>query len=689
MSWMAKLYETYEAGMALDLSDEAKLMPISHTLQNTHINIVIDGEGNFRRASVIEKTQIILPATEKSAGRSGKMPPPHPLADKLQYVAKDYPDFGGENSFYSEYHTLLATWCESEFAHPKAQSVLKYIDKGEVIADLVTENILHVDENNKLRKKWPFEVTTEKPQPLIFKLLPKKDDKKTKEKYTDQGSALVCWSVEKDGDPNSNTWTDQSLQQSWTNFDALTEVSKGLCFISGKEQTLASNHPAKLRHTGDKAKLVSANDISGFTFRGRFTDTKKSIAANGSQSVGISLEVTQKAHNALRWLISRQGYRNGDQVYVAWAVSGKAIPEPLTDSWAMLGNEITLQPEIAQEPEHQIDHAVDLGESFAHSFNNYLAGYRAKLEPNEQIVVMGLDSATPGRMGIIYYREILASEFLDRIHEWHSQFSWPQRHSREYPNPENNKKAIKKTIWPVSTPVPRVIAETAYGDVLKTNETLKKSLMERILPCIVDGRPFPRDVMLAAVRRTSNRSVKRLPHQYSNFKSENAAWEKHLGVACALFKGFYMRHPDKSKRREYAMALEEKKNSRDYLYGRLLAIAEYIEEIALNVGGESRPTTAARMMQRFADHPFPSWRNIELGLQPYIQRLQGTRPGFLSNRKKELDTVSSAFDSNEYTSNKPLSGEFLLGYHCQKQYWRNNKSDNIKNQSNKEDSHES
>ncbi|HDH00796.1 MAG TPA: type I-C CRISPR-associated protein Cas8c/Csd1, partial [Nitrospirae bacterium] len=70
MSWMAKLYETYEAGMALDLSDEEPLMPISHTLQNAHINIVIDGDGNFKRASVLEKTQIVLPATEKSAGRS-------------------------------------------------------------------------------------------------------------------------------------------------------------------------------------------------------------------------------------------------------------------------------------------------------------------------------------------------------------------------------------------------------------------------------------------------------------------------------------------------------------------------------------------------------------------------------------------------------------------------------------------
>ncbi len=662
MSWMAKLYETYEAGMALDLPDEEKLMPTSHTLQNAHINIVIDGEGNFKRASVLEKTQIILPATEKSAGRSSGEAP-HPLADKIQYIAKDYASYGGKKKPYFEgYKKQLASWCDSPFVHPKARAVYHYIKQGRVIADLVDTHILYVDENGQLLSKWPFEPSEEKPAPLIFKVLPKEKGN------VESGSALVCWSVEEKGELDSNTWTDQGLQQSWTDFDALTEGAKGLCFISGQEQTLAANHPAKLRHTGDKAKLVSANDMSGFTFRGRFTDTKKNVAANGNQSVGISLEVTQKAHNALRWLISRQGYRNGDQVYVTWAVSGKAIPAPLMDSWAMLGDEITLQPNIEQKPQHQIDHAVDLGQSFAHSFNKYLAGYRAKLEPNEQIVVMGMDSATPGRMGIIYYRELPASEFLDRIHDWHIQFAWPQRHTKEYPNQKNKKRLIRKTIWPVSSPVPRVIAEAAYGEILKSNQTLKKSLLERILPCIIDGRPFPRDVMIAAVRRASNRN-----------NCDNWEWERNLGVACALFKGFYMRHPVEMKRRKYAMSLEKDRKTRDYLYGRLLAIAARIEEVALNVGGESRPTTAARLMQRFADRPFSTWRNIELGLQPYMQRLQGTRAGFLTNRKKELDAVFADFSPNDFTSEKPLSGEFLLGYHCQKQYWRNTKSDNNEN----------
>ena len=655
MSWMSKLYETYNLARALDLPDLEKPMPISHTLQNAHIKIVIDGKGNFKRASVLQKTQIILPATEKSAGRSSGEAP-HPLADKLQYVAADYAYFGGKKKTYFEgYKNQLASWRESSFAHPKALAVYNYIKRGCVIADLIDAFVLYVDDENQLMSSWPFEVTEENPLPLIFKVLPKEKGN------IDQGSALVCWEVEQEGILNSYTWKDESLHLSWIQFNAMAEGVRGFCYISGQEQILARNHPAKLRHTGDKAKLISANDLSGFTFRGRFTDTKKSISEIGNQPVGIGLEVTQKAHNALRWLISNQGYRNGEQVYVSWAVSGKDIPEPLSSSWEMFTSDIHLQP-IIDEPKHQIDHSVDLGEGFAHLFNKYLAGYRASLDANEQIVIMGLDSATPGRMGIIYYRELLASEFLDRIDEWHNQFAWPQRHIREYPNPKPGKKPIKKVIWPASTPVPRAIAQAAYGNALKSNDTLKKNVLERILPCIADGRPFPWDIMIATVRLATNRN-----------NCDNWEWEQNLGVACALFRGFYKRHPDQTRRRNYSMTLEEDRTTRDYLYGRLLAIAERIEQVALNVGGENRPTTAARLMQRFADRPFSTWRNIELGLQPYMQRLQANRAGFLTNRKKELDSVSAAFIPDDFISEKPLSGEFLLGYHCQKQFWTNQK----------------
>ena len=55
------------------------------------------------------------------------------------------------------------------------------------------------------------------------------------------------------------------------------------------------------------------------------------------------------------------------------------------------------------------------------------------------------------------------------------------------------------------------------------------------------------------------------------------------------------------------MALQTDYNSRDYLYGRLLAVAEDIERLALYIAGEKRNTTAQRYMQQFANRPFTTW----------------------------------------------------------------------------------
>lgn len=652
MSWLAKLYETYDGIGEFHGNERTNaLWPISHFVKNAHIEVVIDTEGNFQagRAKALngKDSPTLIPATEASAGRSGSKIAPHPLCEELGYCAADYPK--AEKEKITAYMIQLERWASSAWTHPKLKAIHKYLSKQRLWSDLAGQ--------------FEFPLKVEKADGTSQKIQAEK--------------VFIRWSVDEVGNPVHGTWEDDELINAWIAYDRENNNKRGFCHILGEDARIASNHPRFIRWPGDGAKLVSSNDTSGFTFRGRFTDSQKSMEESGAQAVCVGFEVTQKAHNALRWLISQQGHRNGDQVYVAWAVSGKPVPAAFEDPWAVLGSPVSLQEEGSVESEDSVDHGIDLGAFFAHRFNEYLNGFGQALSPNEQIVVIGLDSATTGRMGIVYYRELLASEFLQRLNAWHTQFAWPQRHTIEMPNSKGDKKPVSKTIWPEWSPPPKHIVEAAYGDILKSNDTLRKSLHERIMPCIVDGRPFPQDIMLSAVRRACNRSAKRLPEKYSNFRSEQAEWEKHLGVACALYCGFYQRHQDINQRRTYAMTLEEHNRSRNYLYGRLLAIAERIEEIALSVGGENRPTTAARLMQRFADRPSSTWRNIELGLQPYMQRLQSSRPGFLTNRKKELDDVTSAFQPGDFSKDKALSGEFLLGYHCQRMAYRNTQSETI------------
>ena len=283
--------------------------------------------------------------------------------------------------------------------------------------------------------------------------------------------------------------------------------------------------------------------------------------------------------------------------------------------------------------EQDAEYAGDAGQHFALRLKQAIAGFRASLGDSDDIVVMGLDSATPGRMAITYYRELTGSGFLDRVGDWHAKCSWFQNYSKD--------------VQFVGAPAPNEVAEAAYGR--RVDDKLRKSTVERLLACIVDARPLPRELVMAAARRACNRA---------GFK-KRSDWEKCLGVACALVRG-------SSREENYQMSLEENRTTRDYLFGRLLAIADNIEQRALHLAKEQRETSAGRLMQRFADRPCSTWRSIELALTPYKARLRANRPAVLLERDKLLDTVVGMFSGEDFISDRKLSGEFLLGYHCQR-----------------------
>lgn len=636
MAWIEKLYATYEACKGHEPPGAEPLKPVSHAVQQAHIEITLDGDGNFKEARSISKKETVIPATEKSAGRtSGEAP--HPLCDKVQYCASDYSAFGGEKtSYFSGYREQLSTWCASPFSHPKAEAILAYVDKGTLVADLVRHKVLHLGMDGRLLTQW----SQEGEAPELFRQLT------PKEGLRDQGDAFIRWIVQIDGDLCSEVWLDSSLQEAWICFDSTSAATKGLCMATGEaEVALAFSHPKRIRHGGDGAKLISANDDAGFTFRGRFTDD------DGKQAASVGYVTTQKAHSALQWLAKRQGYRNGDQVFVAWEVAGKPIPDPWADSLAVIrGGEFAASQETDDVPVL----LGDVGQAFARRLRSAIAGYGARLGPADDIVVMGITSATKtsGRMAVIYYRELKGSEFLERIESWHAAYAWPQ--------------IFGKDKHFTGAPAPHDIAEAVYATrlgsgALRLDEKHKKAIVERLLPCIVDSQPLPRDLVVSAVRRASQRSsMQKVKYGGKVFEEE---WEKVLGIACGLFRGW-----SKLQGKEYQMALEEDRTSRDYLYGRLLAVADNLEGYALYQAKETRETSAARLMQRFADHPFSTWRTIELSLPPYKARLRASAKGgfVLLKCEKLFDAIQGLFASSDFTDDRPLSGEFLLGYHCQR-----------------------
>lgn len=120
------------------------------------------------------------------------------------------------------------------------------------------------------------------------------------------------------------------------------------------------------------------------------------------------------------------------------------------------------------------------------------------------------------------------------------------------------------------------------------------------------------------------------------------------------------------------MALDKECKIRDYLYGRLLAVADRIEYRTYERDKDtSRVTNAKRYMSTFSQRPFDTWKIIEENLQPYLNKLSIAERRYYENL---LDSIEVLFDVDEFQDNDKLDGLYLLGFHSQSYDLKYNKN---------------
>jgi CRISPR-associated protein Csd1 len=589
------LVETYDRLVDIvGIPDEKgnALLPPNHMFANTDVCITIDNNGNFLHAEETKKN-IIIPCTEDSAARAGKVEYPHPLHDQLGYLVLDK-----KKSLV--YYDQIKKWCSY---HPKVEAVRKYIEKHTLVYDLNSFDI-------------------------------KSDEPKT----------FVRFSVEMSlDDKYPNLWEDDTIVSAWKKYcDDVQSKEQTLCYITGEELSIRTKHPKGINPLTHGAKLISSNDDTNYTYRGRFT---KSNQANA-----ISANSSHKAHAMLKYLIATQGYKCDTQVIVAWAVDNNySVVEPFINSKSLhdsLGLYEETDKTILTDTDLMIDANNKTDRNYSRTLRNALSGYGNAASLNKQnrrIVVIAVDAATTGRMSITYYQDMLENDYIERIISWHVSCCWYTKY--------NN-------ITYISAPsVDRIIA-AIYGEPKGEGyNKIKKQARERLLHCIINGERINNGWLAATVHRVSN------PYSYNKQDGgwDKYQWEDTLGVTCAIVRKYYLERGE-----EFFMELEVKCEDRDYLYGRLLAIADKLESHAryLQTGKndtDKRATNAVRYMSAFAAKPFRTWRVIYDQLTPYIQRLDGA-----DWYQRQIDEIMSLFHEGAYDDSKPLNGKYLLGYSLQR-----------------------
>ncbi len=620
MAWMNMLYQTYEANvkMAGKPVEGVPLSPVAHMTANAQIEILIDSNGEFSGAHSVEKedSKIIIPVTEASASRSSG-DAPHALCDNLTYVAGDFGQYLSDKKSadkaagrFQKYITTLQSWAESPDSHPKVRAIYAYAAKQEMTRDLIRAKVLEASDGTLCDKK--VSGTVYEKAVVRFRVL---DDR-----------------------PDA-VWQDESLFDCYARYYAsLQGGEKDICYPTGQPDTIAVNHPKGIIAANYGAKLISANDATNFTFRGRFTTS--------GQACAVSYDATQKAHSALTWLAARQGVTAGKQdkrTYICWNPNGKKVID--------LENPFGLEED--EEPRSYTE------EEYKKRLIRTFKGYRGELENNENIVVMGLDAATTGRLSITYFNELSGSDFYDRITDWGKTCCW---YFTKF-SPE--RKPFTTVLTPLTEQIVCCAFGTERGNFLETSDKVMKEQSQRILHCMLDKQPLPRDIVHAAALRAS------MPQAYSYGNHERI-----LSTACALIAKSYH---DRGKGESINMALDCENTDRSYLFGRLLAVLEKAERSTFPAG-ETRETNAIRLQSAYVNHPLSTWKILEDKLNPYFQRMN---PG---SRKYYKDLISSITDklltSEPDELNRPLEELYLIGYYLQRA--RLNQS-HSKDENNRED----
>lgn len=592
MGLLQKACETYDYHRNLVGRYETgkePLAPSSHMSVRADIEITVDGNGQFVSAKALDKNEpkVLIPVTEQSAGRSGRNPQPHPLCDQLGYLA---PYNEAKHSLYVE---QLKSWVQSDYSPPKLEPILRYIEGETIVSDLLEAGII-----------------------------------KLKEGLPDNEKQMVCWSVVGLGLENSGPcYTDIALFDAFDRYYRQKKQGEAsvLCMLTGEITTPAKQHLKGVVPNYGNAKLISSNDKSNFTYRGRFTDSDE------VETVGY--EASQKAHNALRWLVANQGVFMGDRCFICWEPQQLKVPNPTQGLLAQLlpGNQNIadqLKPSDYQE-----------------QLRKTLNGWKSTLPTGAQVVIAALDAATSGRLAVTYYNELQASDFLDRLYDWDAHCCWFGGVRGEYG---------------VQSPSVWQIVQCAYGtqrkvigknkeeaDGLKVDDRVMSQQVQRLTFCRIDCARMPSDLMRRIVQRCSE------PQSYTS-----EVWEKILFSACAVTRKYRY---DQYKE-EWSMALEPEKKDRSYQYGRMLAVLEKAERDTYEQE-EKREPNAIRMMSVFTKRP--QYAASILGERVKTAYYPKLKPAMRVYYDKLLQEIFAMISECGETG-RPLGETYLMGYYLQR-----------------------
>ncbi len=245
MHWLRQLAELYCE----------KDLPLFHDELMTDIEVTLSYDGRLIKAEH-KRLKTIIPVTEKSAVRTSALQP-HPLCDRLDYVAGDIGHYIGKNNRFTAANSLylkqLNKWADSVYSTEELLTVCRYLNNKALFCDLLKTGALDGFSDN------------------------------------DAAKAAVRFTV-----GEIRLYQDSSIRSSHILHTRSLFNENSLCCLTGELTQTAILHLKRITSPKSMAKLISQGQLP------------------------ISREASFKAHAVLRRLIDEQSIKLGRLTIISW-----------------------------------------------------------------------------------------------------------------------------------------------------------------------------------------------------------------------------------------------------------------------------------------------------------------------------------------------------------------------------------
>lgn len=632
MNFLTSLWKTYESAETdgwVDNTQKSRtiLLPIYHDSMRSNgkniISVQLDKTGQLMKATILADGDVIIfPVTFKSVARSSNTDP-HPLVDEMKYLTPAI------NQLYNDkYNSQLANWIEFT-DNPEIKQFLKTIQSYLSKENFEDEIFKSIYGKNYEREGLKVKIG---------------------KKSIDFAKCYIEFRIANFISSKTVSVTNYlELHQDYIRYVNAYHGKKITCNISGEESIPLST--SDHRYFISNLKLISGSDSTAKeNYLGRFT--------NPNDVIRIGYDTSEKIHLMAKFLLENNDTHT-------WLGAGQHLINWFSDDLTNQSQlKLTEPQEIAGIFDEDWDISFDeddlenrpkfiVGQTNRGINQSFIHGPKRFSDASTYYVAI-IKQKPKGRVALEYFRHLQGSDLLKNLDKWQSQYSWEVRKTDgiDFQKTPNFNEIILAAYG--------VEREEGKGQerkiVLKLdNDSFKSDLYQQLVTALIDGQAIPSSI----IKKLENNIKQR--QRYPNH------WYQVQYVSLAILH--------KQHGKEFTSMLDHEETDRSYLFGRLLAIYELIEEIynkSKDPDKENqRITNTERYWSAYTTQPATLMTVLDSKVRYCIDYLKINEVGYwkkLDNELKEIIQLLSPIMMDK-SVNQPLDYKFIFGYYAEKKYY--------------------